>query len=214
MANGNLIEPAAGTPAPVEITPTDPAAAAPETPPDQSGGLSDEVLKLPQMGPLLAGSPPALSAKIKDLDKTEDGKIVAKNAGPLQAAGIFFYRALDKETGVLGNSLYINPEAIKQADAAGQLASVALDWNMVGSEAARAGAANPAATATSVPTSAAPAPVPEPPQQASGLLPAPPASAQTKIAGARARNLQPGSPTSGPAPGRGRLLSNILKPAI
>lgn len=213
MANGtDLIQPAEGSQPPVTIEPTEPQAA--EAPPaDQSAELPDELLRLPSVGPLLAGSPPAVSMKIKDMAKTEDGKIVAKNFSALQDAGIFAYRALDKETGVLGNSLYINPEAIKQADAAGQLASVALDWNMVGSEAARAGSANPVVTATGVPTAAAPAPVPTPPQTASGLLPAPPASTQTSLARSRAKNLQEGSPTSGRA-AQGRLLNNLLKPAI
>lgn len=208
MAADELIQPL-GTPAPVEITPTEPQA---ETPP--APDLPDDLLRLPSMGPLLSGSPAALSLKIKDMEKTEDGKLIAKNFKALQDAGIFAYRALDKTTGILGNSLYITPEAIKQADIAGQLASIAPDWNMVGQEAARNPSINPVLTAQ---TPAGPPTVPAPPvpQMSAGTLPAPPpASTQTRLAGARAKNLQPGSPTSGPAPGRGRLLAGLLKPAI
>lgn len=212
MANGNLIEPLAGTPTPVEITPTDPAAA--ETPPtDQGADLPEKFLKLPAAGPLLAGSPPALSVKIKEMDETEEGKVISESAGPMQAAGLFFYRALDKATGVIGNSLYIAPETVKQADEAGQLASVAPAWNMVGQEASRNASINPVLTAGAPPAAAAMAPAPEPPQTASGRLPSPPASTQTRLAGARAKNLQEGSPTSGRA-AQGRLLNNLLKPAI
>lgn len=210
-----LIEPIAGAQPTVEITPTDPAAVAPESPPaDQGAELPDELLQLPSMGPLLAGSPPALSLKIKDMEKTEDGKLLAKNFKALQDAGIFAYRALDKETGILGNSLYIAPEAIKSADEAGQLSQIAPAWNLVGQEASRNASINPVLTAGAPPATAAMAPAPVPPQQSSGRLPAPPASAQTSLSKARTKNLQPGSPTSGPAPGRGRILSNILKPAI
>lgn len=207
-----LIEPSSAAPA-VEIEPTEPQAA--EAPPaDQGAELPDELLRLPSMGPLLAGSPSAMSIKIADMAKTDEGKIVAANAKPLQDANIFFYRALDKSTGVIANGLYVTPEQIQQADAQNQLASVAPAWNMVGQEASRNASINPVLNAQT-PAGPPTAPAPAPPQVSSGtMLPPPPASAQKSLAGARARNLQPGSPTSGPAPGRGRILSNILKPAI
>lgn len=207
-----LIEPRAAASPPVEITPTDPQAE--PAPAEGDANLPDEILKIPAFGPLMAGAPPALSTNIKNLDKTEEGKAIAKHAGPLQAAGIGFYRALSGDLGVIFNQLYINGEAIKQADEAGTLAQIAPDFNTVNNEAAKAGPINPVLTAGAPPAAAAMAPAPEPPQTSSGRLPAPPASAQTKLAGARAKNLQPGSPTSGPAPGRGRLLNNLLKPAI
>lgn len=206
-----LIEPLAGTPAPVDIQPNEPQT---EAPADSGADLPDDVLKIPAFGPLMAGSPPALSTNIKNLDKTEEGKTIAKNAGPLQAAGIGFYRALSGDIGVMFNQLYINGDALKQADQAGQLTQVAPDFNTVNNEAAKAGPINPVLTAGAPPAAAAMAPAPEPPQMASGRLPSPPASTQTRLAGARAKNLQPGSPTSGPAPGRGRLLAGLLKPAI
>lgn len=209
-----LIEPVVAEVPAVEITPIDPQAA--ESAPAEGGGteLPDEILKIPAFGPLMAGAPPALSTNIKSLDKTEEGKTIAKNAKPLQAAGIGFYRALSGDIGVIFNQLYITGEAIKQADEAGQLTQLAPDFNTVNSEAAKAGPINPVLTAGAPPEAPPIAPAPEPPQMSSGRLPPPPASTETKLAGARAKNLSPGSPTSGPAPGRGRLLNNLLKPAI
>lgn len=210
MANENLIEPMVGATAPVEITPAEPQA---EAPPAEGGAeLPDEILQIPAFGPLMAGAPGALSLKIADMAKTPEGKIIAANAKPLQEAGMFFYRALDKSTGVIGNGLFITGEQIQQADQAGRLAQVAPDFNMVNNEAAKSGEINPVLTAQT-PAGPPVAPAPEPPQSASGRLPGPPASAQTSLARSRTKNLQEGSPTSGRA-AQGRLLNNLLKPAL
>lgn len=208
-----LIEPVVAEVPAVEITPIDPQAAEP-APAEGGPELPDEILKIPAFGPLMAGSPPALSTNIKNLDKTEEGKAIAKNAKALQQSGIGFYRALSGDIGVIFNQLYVTGEAVKQADEAGQLMQLAPDFSTVNSEASKAGPINPVLSAGAPPEAPPIAPAPTPPQSASGRLPAPPASAETKLAGARAKNLQPGSPTSGPAPGRGRLLNNLLKPAI
>lgn len=206
-----LIEPVAGAPAPVEITPTEPQA---ESAPAEGGAeLPDAILKIPVFGPLMAGAPGALSIRIADMAKTEEGKTIAENAKPLQEAGMFFYRALDKTTGVIGNGLYVTPEQIQQADQAGQLGQVAPEFNLVNNEAAKSGELNPVLNAQ-VPSGPPTAPAPAPPQMSAGTMPAPPpASTQTKLAGARSKNLQEGSPTSGRA-AQGRLLNNLLKPAI
>lgn len=208
MANGNLVEPIAGAPAPVEITPTEPQAETPAAGPE----LPDAILKIPAFGPLMSGAPGALSLRISDMAKTEEGKTIAANAKPLQDAGMFFYRALDKSTGVIGNGLFLTPEQVKQADQAGQLAQVAPDFNLVNNEAAKSGELNPVLNAQT-PAGPPTPPAPIPPQQSSGLLNPPPASTQTSLAKSRAKNLQEGSPTSGRA-AQGRLLNNLLKPAI
>lgn len=215
MANENLVEPLA---APVEVTPTDPAAAAApeeqaETPPDQSAGLSDELLRIPALQALMAGSPAATSLNIKALDKTPEGKSIAKNAEPLKAAGFGFYRALSGDIGVIFNGLFLPAEQLQAADKAGQLAQIAPSFDTLNQAVATSGPINPVLSAGSPPEAPPTPPAPLPPQSASGLLPAPPASTQTRLAGARAKNLQEGSPTSGRA-AQGRLLNNLLKPAI
>lgn len=210
MAN-ELIEPIA---APVEITPTDSAAPAAETPPaDQGSELPDAILKIPAFGPLMSGAPAATSLRIADMAKTEEGKAIAANAKPLQAAGYFFYRALSKDIGVIANGLFVAPEQIQQADKAGQLAQIAPDFTTLNAEAAKSGELNPVLNAQT-PAGPPTPPAPPVPQMSAGTLPAPPpASTQTRLAGARTKNLQEGSPTSGRA-AQGRLLNNLLKPAI
>lgn len=210
MAEEVVIEPAVAAPAPVAIEPTEPQleeAAAP------SNELPDEVLRIPAMQALMAGAPPALSASIKTLEKREEGKILAKNGPALQSAGIGLYRSLSGEQGVIFNQLFISGEQLQQADKAGQLAQIAPTFDSVNDTVARSGAENPVLNAGAPPAAFATPPPPEPPQTASGLLPGPPASAQTSLAKARSKNLQEGSPTSGRA-GQGRLLNNLLKPAI
>lgn len=44
--------------------------------------------------------------------------------------------------------------------------------------------------------------------------PPPPSPAQTRIAQTRLKQLQPGAPTSGPAPGAGRLLNGLLRRTV
>lgn len=205
-----LIQPIAGAPAPVEITPTEPQAAEPA--PDSGADLPDELLQIPVFQALMAGAPGAVSAPIATLDKMPEGKIISENAEALKQSGFGFYRALDKTTGVIFNGLYLAPEQLQQADQAGKLMEVAPSFSVVNDAAAKAGPINPALMAQT-PAGPPTAPAPTPPQMSSGRLPPPPASAQTKLAGARARNLQEGSPTSGRA-AQGRLLNNLLRPAI
>lgn len=205
-----LIEPIAGAPAPVPIEPTEPQAAEAPAGPE----LPDEVLQIPAFQALMSGAPPATSADIKTLDKSPEGKIIAKNAEPLQASGFGFYRALDGSTGVIFNGLYLAPEQLQEADRAGQLAQIAPPFDTLNQAVATSGPINPALSAGTPPAAPPTPPAPTPPQTSSGQLPAPPASTQTSLARSRTKNLQPGSPTSGPAPGRGRLLNNLLKPAI
>lgn len=209
MADG-LIQPSTAVPT-VAIEPTEPQEAAPT----EGAGveLPDEVLRIPAMGALMAGSPPAVSANIKALDELPEGKIISDNASKLQAAGLGFYRALSGDIGVIFNGLYIAPEQLQEADRAGQLAQVAPDFNVLNQAAATAGPASPVLSAPGVPEGPPIAPAPLPPQSSSGRLPSPPASAQTSLSRARTKNLQEGSPTSGRA-AQGRLLNNLLKPAI
>jgi hypothetical protein len=95
---------------------------------------------------------------------------------------------------------------------------------------AKSGHNNPVLSRTHAPTGFA-SPTPKAPPQMGGQLapgqaPAPaamsspsgpqglPAGAQRSLAGARIKALQPGAPTSGPEPGAGRLLNQILRPVV
>lgn len=205
-----LIEPIAGAQPAVEITPTEPQTEAPPT--DQGAELSDELLKIGAVQALMAGSPPAASMNIKALSKSPEGKIIASNAESLKSAGFGFYRALSGDIGVIFNGLFLPAEQLQAADKAGQLNQIAPDFQTLSNAADKSGEINPVLNAQT-PAGPPTPPAPPVPQMSAGTLPPPPASAQKSLAGARAKNLQEGSPTSGRA-AQGRLLNNLLKPAI
>lgn len=209
----SVVQPATGAPAPVEVESTQPTTAA--TPPAK-GELSDDLLKLPALQALMAGSPPAFSVNFKTDAKTPELQVIAANKDALMAAGIAFYAARQGGQGVVFNQLKIAAETIKQADAEGRLEEVAPPLTALNTAVQSAGPENNPVLSAEGPSGGSATPeAPNVPQTASGALPAPQAaSAQAKTASARAKNLQPGSPTSGPKPGSGRLLNAILRPAI
>lgn len=216
----SLVTPRPGTePAPAPEVPTEAAA------PAEGGELPDEVLRVPIVQALMAGQPPAVSAPIADMIKKPDAELLMKNKDALFAAGIGLYRSLSGELGVVFNQLAISGEEIQAADKAGQLQTLAPDWDQVTLDIQKSGENHPALSAKGptgpreTPPAVAPqsgnsAPiVPNVPAQGaagSGL----PAGAQRKLAGARAANMQAGSPLSGAAPGAGRLLNSVLKPVL
>ena len=153
---------------------------------------------------------------IQDAQKREEVQLIAQNKDSLQSAGFAFYRSLSGELGVLFNQMKISGEDIKAADKAGKLRLVAPDFDLVNHQVAKSGANHPAFGATASTGLAQPASS-APPQAASGsmpLAPPAPASVQRRYAQQRVMNLRPGSPTSGPAPGAGRLLNQVLKQAV
>lgn len=211
MAN-DLVEPlaTAGAVPVVEST-------SPETAPkaDASAGkLPDELIQLPAFQALFSGQPPALSGSLKELEKRPEAKLVASNKEALLRSGIGFYRSLGGDLGVLFNQLYIHPSELQAADKAGKLQEIAPPIDTVAQGISKSGKDNPVlAHSGKLPAGFKGAPVSTPPQSSSGGAPLP-ASAQKKVTGARITNLQPGAPTSGPAPGAGRLLNEILKPVL
>jgi hypothetical protein len=137
----------------------------------------------------------------------------------LTRAGFGFYQSLDGQTGVVFNMLYVHPEELKAADAAGQLKKIAPDYDSVHHSISKSGRAHPALSGAPVPTGLKAAPVPQPPQMSqepppTANVPPPSAAAQKSLMGARIGNLAQGSPTSGPVPGAGRLLNQVLKPVL
>lgn len=204
----DLIQPKDGAAAPA------PAAETPAPAPDESGQASklpDDLLKLPTIQALMAGSPAAASGSIEEFAKRPEGKIIASNKGPLMSAGFGFYKSLDGSTGVVFNGLYIHGDQIKQADQAGKLQEIAPPFDHIGSAVATSGSAHPAlAHDGNVPQEMAVAPVQAVPQMASA--PQPPASVENKLTTARLKNVAAGSPTSGGKPGGGRLINSIMRP--
>jgi len=209
------VEPNDTAPATADVQPTDTAPT-----PQDTHGLPPELLHTPAMQAIFAGNPPAVSASLKD--KRPEFGIIAKNKDALLAAGIGLYRSLSGDTGVLFNQLYINGNDILAADKAGKLLSIAPPVDAVTQAVSKSGTANPVLARNAVPGAFAQPTAVEPPQSASGLMAVPAATAapaqnsglQSKILGARLNAAAPGAPTSGPAPGRGRLLNKILTPVV
>lgn len=204
MANG-IVEPkSAPTPS---VQPTEPST----QPPASKSGPSDELLQIPALQALFAGAPPAVSTSIKDFSNRPEAKLIGDHRDELQSMGIGFYRSLGGDLGVLFNQLRLNGQDLINADKEGRLQEIAPPFDIVNQEVATSGQNHPSLSA-SAPTGGAnasptpPAPMPTPNTQ--------PASVQNKQATARLKNLQPGAPTSGPAPGAGRIMNQILKPVV
>ena len=192
----------------------DPVAPPTDTPQEQTEGLPPAVLKLHPIQALIAGTPPATSMPIEAFKKTPEAETIVKNGDALKQAGFGFYKSLNGHTGVIFNALHIHPQDIQAADKAGKLEQIAPPWNHVAHVISKSGSDHPALLSKGVPAGPATAtPVP-PPQSATGMVAPEPASAQTKTQTARLMALQPGAPTSGAAPGQGRLLNSILKQVV
>jgi hypothetical protein len=230
----SLVEPKITPTATPESTPAAPEATAgaeitpgsPTAPPAHVKGLPDALLQVPAMQGLFAGSPPALSANLKEFAKNPTAELIAKNKDDLMRAGIGFYRSLSGDLGVIFNQMHIHPEDLQAADKAGKLLAVAPNFLSIDHEISKSGPNHPLLHISGPPTSAAAPTMKAPPQFASmGTPTAPPPSSgpgispvssaiQKQVMDLRAKSLSPGSPTSGPAPGAGRILNQILAPSV
>lgn len=159
----------------------------------------------------MSGSPPAVSANIEAAQQTEFGALVAQYGQQLQQAGMAFYRAQNGDLGVVFNQLFVPPEEIQRADQEGRITEIAPPLEDV-EQAILTGDpnANPVLNAQT--------PGSPPVAQAGGAAPTamPPAGGGTpsRVTTQRKQNLAAGSPTSGPRPGAGRILNEILKPVV
>ena len=195
--------PTAASAAPVDVLSSPAGNTAPansESVPDTAAPLPPEVLELPAMYGLLHGAPPAIYAPVDA--QAPEFEVVAQYAPQLVEAGFGFYTSQDKKLGVVFNSTYVTEEQIREADKAGKLTEVAVPYETVRDQygSAISGELLPAAPPPVAPTVAAGSP--------------PSARSQSKITTARVKNLSPGAPTSGPRPGAGRILNNIIKPVV
>jgi len=180
----------------------------------EGADLPDEVIQIPAIQGLLAGAPAAVSAKIKNAEKSAEGKAIVKNRDALQGAGVGFYRSLAGDDVVLFNQLHISGEDIKAADKAGKLLEIAPPFDVVNREIAKAGPeSHPSINFKGVPSGAAGPQPALPPQSATMPMTAAPNAAKARIQ-AQIKNLQPQAPTSGSKPGSGNILRSILRPVL
>lgn len=203
-----VVEPLPIAPQQPAVEPVTPVESAPVS---AEAALPDEILRVPAFQALFAGAPPALSSPLKGAEKRPEAKLVTENKDALLAAGIGLYRSLGGDLGVLFNQMYIHPSEIQAADKEGRLLEIAPPIDSINGEVAKSGKNNPVMSAKT-PTGPKTAPVPAPPQFASGG--GLPASSEAKLTSARIKNLTPGAPTSGPAPGAGRVFNAIFKPTV
>jgi hypothetical protein len=209
-----IVEPKPGVSPDAETTPTA------ETPaPEASAALEkgsqldDEVLKIPAMQAVFAGSPPAVSATLAEFNKRPEAKLIIANKDALVAAGMGLYKSLSGELGVIFNQFHIHPEELVQADKKGILTKIAPPFDTVNDHIAKSGANHPILSMQGIPGGPKGAPMPTPPQASDGIT-QPPASVQNKVATARTNSLTNDQPTQGPRPGAGRLLNSILKNVV
>jgi hypothetical protein len=209
-----IIEPKTGV-QPVEPPPEAMPAEGAETV-DGGETLPEELIKDPIIQALTAGSPPAVSSKIAEFEKTPEAKLLKKHQDVLTSAGFGMYRSLSGDIGVLFNQNYIPGEAIQQADKAGQLLQVAPPAATVKEAIEKSGENHPALSAQgSAGPATPPQSIPGPPvEPAANPVPGISSGIQRQIMGARTKNLQPQSPTQGVSPGGGKLLRSILKPVL
>lgn len=214
------VEPRGGAPTGVPVTPVPAPAPAPAVAPQAEQGsaaaIPDEVAALPPIAAVLAGEPAAVSANLDAFQKRPEGQLIVQNAPVLQEAGIGFYTALDSKTGVLFNQFHMAPEELQAADKAGELLKVAPPFDEVAKTASgKAGADSMVKGIKDHPGITKQAAAPSPDQSASAAagrmkVPSPAAGAQTQRQAAQSL----GAPSSGPKPGAGRILNNILKPVV
>lgn len=187
----------------------EPKAGAP-SPKSSASAIPDEVLQIPAIQALFAGSPPALSAPITDFAKRPEGQLIQKNKDVLFKAGMNLYRSLSGDLGVLFNQMHIHGDDLAAADKAGKLLEVAPPFDQVNDMVAKSGPDHPVLNAQ-VPGGPKMPSAPSAPQTPPMASPASktPASVQRKLTTARLSNLQPSSAVSGPS-----VLSSILKPVV
>lgn len=194
------------------------AAAGPVEPPaEPTGGveLPDELIQIPAMQAITAGQPAAFSALLTDFEKLPEAKTIASNRDNLTRAGFGLYRSVDGAQGVIFNQLFVSPDEIKAADAAGTLLELAPPFAELNAAIGSSGSENPVLVEGERPQGfkvggGAPAPV-----APTTETPAPMASsAQKTLANKRAANMQPAPPTAGAGAGQGNLLRSIMKPIL
>lgn len=161
----------------------------------EASGVPESVLEIPLMRGIFEGSPPAIYTPVGT--KGPEVETVLKHGKDLNAAGIGFFRDEANKLDVIYNSAYITKDLLEAAAKKNKIPEVAEPLAEVNSRVNSAIGAPPTAGVSA-------------PVGGSTQMNLP----NTPINTARISNLQPGSPTSGPQPGAGRILNNLTKPVI
>lgn len=163
-------------------------------PTDEASGIPESVLEIPLMRGILEGAPAAIYTPVGT--KGPEIETVLKHGKDLNAAGIGFFRDEKNKLDVIYNSGYITKDLLEAAAKKSKIPEVA---ELLSEVSARVN------SAVGAPAAGAPAPM-------GGSMEM--NLAASPVNTARINNLQPGSPTSGPQPGAGRILNNLTKPVI
>lgn len=160
---------------------------------EDTSGLPTAILELPIFAGLLQGAPAAVWTPTGD--KSPEAVTAVKYGKDLNKVGMFFYRDDKEKIDLLYNAQYVSPELIKEAAKKGKLKEVASPLSEVSAQLNGAVAGGGAAPAG---PGGVPSPVP----------------VDSALNTARVDNLTPGGPTSGPLPGAGRVLNNLVTPVV
>ena len=171
--------------------------------------IPEEVLQIPAVYGLLNGAPPAVY--VERTRKDPEIQTVVKHQKELVDSGFGFYQTKNGKYTVFYNGAYVSPDELKKEDEAGTLTETVAYYDDVKQSFDSAVNGTPAGGTETLPGE--PVATAAPPAATPGGSP-PSSRVQNTLATARVNNLNPGSPTSGPVPGRGRILNNVLKSAI
>jgi hypothetical protein len=171
--------------------------------------IPPEVLQIPAMQAILAGSPPAVGDKIKTFESRPEAATLSQARKTLAKAGTGFYKSADGTTGVIFNRFYVSPQELVQADKAGSLSKLAPPWDEVTKSILSAGPNHPALANPTTPAGFKSDAAPVSPGVAIA-----PSKVPDPVATARMQVLKAGAPSSGSVPGAGRLVNSILKPVV
>lgn len=186
--------------------------------------LPDDVLKIPLVQWLTMGKPAAV--RIPPGHYYPDLKPVQTHLPALVDNGFNVYKAQSTGDVVLFNPLYMPPTELQAIDQKGKIDQMIPDYGTLTGQAPKEMTDEEAqqqvtdgenthrelmAKGYSASPVSVPAPV-SPTAQVSGPPPAP--AVLRGIAKARLASLNPGAPTSGPAPGQGRILNGLLTPTV
>lgn len=172
------------------------APAAAGNPTDTSGGPEGDYSELfgnPIIQPLLAGAVPAIRFDPKSVEPAI--KQIVSNSAKVLAGGLSVYKTLKTTEVVVFNPEKTTGDALKTADAAGNLQAIVPPANefITVTGAPPVTVANAATTASALPIGQS-------------------AKSANKITQARLKSLLPGSPTDRPMPGAGVLNDLLARP--
>lgn len=183
--------------------------------------LPESALKIRAVQQVLVGNPPGF--RVPPGYFYPDLKPLQTHMPELLKGGLRIYKAESTGDAVFHNPVLLPTEELKAIDAAGKLDQYIPEYGQMtgqlptelSDEEAMKEFADSEDThrrivaAGMVPTgSAGGSQTPQP------SAPPAPAAVQNRIAASRSAALQPGAPSSGPAPGGGRILNGLLKTAV